>query len=95
MKKNLPFDDALDPFVILYVSTACLWRRLPYIIKDDRSEVLKHNLTNEGLIQDQWKITHLCCLFVLYCHLYGDSKYYHSSSEAYLEPCQISTIEPF
>ena len=29
------------------------------------------------------------------CHLYFDSKYYHSSSEAYLQPCQISMIELF
>ena len=29
------------------------------------------------------------------CHLYCNSKYYHSSSEAYLEPCQISMIELF
>ena len=29
------------------------------------------------------------------CHLYCDSKYYHSSSEAYLQPCQISMIELF
>ena len=26
------------------------------------------------------------------CHLYCNSKYYHSSSEAYLEPCQIFMI---
>ena len=29
------------------------------------------------------------------CHLYCNSKYYHSSSEAHLEPCQISMIELF
>ena len=29
------------------------------------------------------------------CHLYCNSKYYHSSSEVYLEPCQISMIEHF
>ena len=29
------------------------------------------------------------------CHLYCNSRYYHSSSEAYLEPCQISMIEFF
>ena len=28
-------------------------------------------------------------------HLYCNSKYYHSSSETYLEPCQISMIELF
>ena len=28
-------------------------------------------------------------------HLYCNCKYYHSSSEAYLEPCQISMIEFF
>ena len=38
--KNLHFHDALDHFVFLYISTACLRRRLPYIIKDDRSEGL-------------------------------------------------------
>ena len=26
---------------------------------------------------------------MLYCHLYCNSKYSHSSSEAYLEPCQL------
>ena len=39
--KNLHFHDALDHFVFLYISTACLRRRLPYIIKDDRSKVFK------------------------------------------------------
>ena len=34
-KKNLPFHDALDHFVFLYISTACLRRRLPYKIKND------------------------------------------------------------
>ena len=38
--KNLPFHGALDHFVFLYISTACLRRRLPYIIKDDRNEGL-------------------------------------------------------
>ena len=38
--KSLHFHDALDHFVLLYISTACLRRRLPYIIKDDRSEGL-------------------------------------------------------
>ena len=32
--------DALDHLVFLYISTACLRRRLPYIIKNDRSERL-------------------------------------------------------
>ena len=32
-RKNLPFHDALDHFVYLYISTACLRPRLPYIIK--------------------------------------------------------------
>ena len=27
------------------------------------------------------------------CHLYCNSKYYHSSSEAYLESCQTSMME--
>ena len=39
MKKNLSFHDALDHFVFLYISTACL-RRLPYITKDDHNEGL-------------------------------------------------------
>ena len=39
-EKNLPFHDALDHFVFLYISTACLRQRLPYIIKDDSSEGL-------------------------------------------------------
>ena len=30
-EKSLPFHDALDHFVFLYISTACLRRRLPYI----------------------------------------------------------------
>ena len=47
--------------IISFFSTACLRRRLPYIIKDDRSEGLANSLTNEGLILDQWKITPLCC----------------------------------
>ena len=38
--KNLHFHDALDYFIFLYISTACLRQRLPYIIKDDRSEEL-------------------------------------------------------
>ena len=38
--KNLPFHDALHHFAFIYISTACLRRRLPYIIKDDRSEGL-------------------------------------------------------
>ena len=38
--KKLNFHDALDHFVFLYISTACLRRRLPYIIKDDRSKGL-------------------------------------------------------
>ena len=38
--KNLHFHDALDDFVFLYISAACLRRRLPYKIKDDRSEGL-------------------------------------------------------
>ena len=29
------------------------------------------------------------------CHLYCNSKYYSSSSEAHLEPCQISMIKLF
>ena len=37
-EKNLPFHDALDHFVLLYISIACLRRRLPYTIKDDCSE---------------------------------------------------------
>ena len=37
---SLPFHDALGHFVFLYISTACLRRRLPYIIKDDSSERL-------------------------------------------------------
>ena len=40
ISKNLHFNDASDHFVFLYISTACLRRRLPYIIKDDRSEGL-------------------------------------------------------
>ena len=39
-EKNLPFHDALDHFVFLYFSKACLRRSLPYIIKDDSSEGL-------------------------------------------------------
>ena len=105
--KNPPFHDALDHFVFLYISTACLRQRLPYILKDDCSEWLWNSLTNEGLILDQWKITPLCCCGpfstftwilseeVLYCHLYCNSKYYHSSSEVYVEPCEISIIELF
>ena len=31
----------------------------------------------------------------LYFHLYCNSKYYHSSSDAYLEPYQIFMTEPF
>ena len=47
------------------ISTACLRRHLPYIIKDDRSEELYNSLTNEGLILYQCKITPLrcCCPF--------------------------------
>ena len=37
MKKDLPFHDALDHFVFPYISTACLRRRVFYIIKDDGS----------------------------------------------------------
>ena len=37
-EKNLHFHDALDHLVFLYISTACLRPRFPYIIKDDRSE---------------------------------------------------------
>ena len=58
--KNLHFHDALDHFVFLYISTACLRRRLPCIIKDNRSDGL-NSLTIEGLILDQWKVTPLCC----------------------------------
>ena len=39
-EENFPFHDALDHFVFLYFSNACLRRRLPYIIKDDSSERL-------------------------------------------------------
>ena len=39
-EKNLHFHDALDHFVFLYISTACLGCRFPYIIKEDRSEGL-------------------------------------------------------
>ena len=38
--KNLHFHNALDHFVFLCISTACSRRRLPYIIKGDRSEEL-------------------------------------------------------
>ena len=39
-RKNLPFHDAFDHFVFLYISTAWLGRRLPDIVKDDSSEGL-------------------------------------------------------
>ena len=39
-EKNLPLHDALDHFVFLYFSTACVRRRLPYMIKDDTTEGL-------------------------------------------------------
>ena len=39
-EKNLHFHDVLDHFVFLYISTACLRCRFPYIIKEDRSEGL-------------------------------------------------------
>ena len=48
-EKNLPFHDALDQFVFLYFSTACLSRSLLYIIKDNRSKGLKNSLAIEGL----------------------------------------------
>ena len=63
MKKNLPLHDPLVHFVFLYISTVCLRRRLPYLIKDDHSEELQNSLTKKGLILDQWKITPLCCCF--------------------------------
>ena len=47
--------------MMLLMSTACLRRHFPYIIKDDRSEGRSNSLTNEGLILDQWKVTPLCC----------------------------------
>ena len=37
-EKNLPLHDAPDHFVFLYFSTACLRRRLPYMMKDYSSE---------------------------------------------------------
>ena len=40
ISRNLHFNDASDQFVFLYISTACLRWRLPYIIKDDRCEGL-------------------------------------------------------
>ena len=63
MKKNLPLHDALDHFVFLYISTACIRQRLPYIIKDDSGERLYNSLTNEGLTLNQWKATLFCCPF--------------------------------
>ena len=39
-ENNLLFHDALDHFLFLYISTACLRQHLPYIIKDDSSEGL-------------------------------------------------------
>ena len=39
-EKNLPFHDALDHFVFLYFSTACLRQRFPYILKDNSSRGL-------------------------------------------------------
>ena len=59
-ERNLPFHDALDYFVFLYISTACLRRRLPSIIKNDRSK---------RIILDQWKITPLCCSVHLVLYL--------------------------
>ena len=40
MKKNLPFQDAFDPFAFLNFSNACLKQRLLYVTKDDSSERL-------------------------------------------------------
>ena len=37
----LPLQDALDHFIFLYFSTACLRRRLPYIIKNDGTYLRK------------------------------------------------------
>ena len=54
-EKNLPFNDALDHFVLLCFSNACLRRRLPYIIKDNSSQAISNSLTNEGLILDHLK----------------------------------------
>ena len=39
-EKNLPLHDALDHFVFFYLSTACVRQRLPYVIRDNRSEGL-------------------------------------------------------
>ena len=36
-EKNLPFHDAHDHFVFRYISTACLRRCLPNVIKDHRN----------------------------------------------------------
>ena len=55
-EKHLPFHDTFYHFVFLYISTAYLSRRLPYVIKDNRSKGLSNNLTNEVPILDQWKI---------------------------------------
>ena len=60
-EKKLPFHDALDHFVFLYIPTACHRRSLPCVIKDSCSEGIQNSLTNEGLILDQLKITPLCC----------------------------------
>ena len=40
LDEKLPFHEALDRFIFLYISAACLRRRFTYIIKDDRSEGL-------------------------------------------------------
>ena len=37
-EKVLPLHEALDYSFFLYISTACLRRHLPYIMKDDSSE---------------------------------------------------------
>ena len=47
-------------FIMSFFSTSPVhvWRRLPYIKKDESSERLKglySSLTNEGLFLDQWK----------------------------------------
>ena len=80
------------------LSSLHIRRRLPYIIKDDSSEVdfRPAKPIQWGLILINGKIkliTHLCCLFstilgslsqeMLYYHLYCNSKGYFSSSEAY------------
>ena len=41
------------------------------------------------------KKTHLFMMLLIISFLYCNSKYYHSSSDAYLEPCRTFIMELF